>query len=236
VQLDIRCRTDRGPHCGLTIGAHARPLRYTPNPPNFAQRGIQQFSMASKSFAEALESSSERCRRGQDVGGDGGPWDELASYYWGLWNELEADVLPETPDRSTQPTINPNADQRIDNAISEIRDQVHLHAPQGIPYADEKPILGLESGLIDLPEIDLPDEIFDIPPKTFRDELVCLYFKHIHPLCPVFDEVEFHTTYYAEGGDLAFLQSFSLVEFRALLFAGALVSSCRVQFINRATS
>jgi hypothetical protein len=183
--------------------------------------------MASKTFAEALESSSERCRRGQDVGGDGGPLDELACYYWGLWNELEGGILPETPEL----TITPNADQSIDNVVSEIRDQVQIHASQGTPDTDEQLIRGPGSGFS-----DIGDEIFDIPPKHFRDELVCLYFKHIHPLCPVFDEVEFHTTYYAKGGDLAFLQSLSLVEFQALLFAGALVSSCRIQFINRPTS
>jgi hypothetical protein len=187
--------------------------------------------MASKSFAEALESSSERCRRGQDVGGDGGPWDELACYYWGLWNELEAGILPETKDLSTEPTISPNADQSIDNIVSEIRDQVQIHASQGTPDTDEQLILGPGSGLR-----DLGDELFDIPLKHFRDELVCLYFKHIHPLCPVFDEVEFHTAYYAKGGELSFLQSLTPVEFQALLFAGALVSSCRIQFISRPTS
>jgi hypothetical protein len=65
--------------------------------------------------------------------------------------------------------------------------------------------------------------MFGLPPKAFRDELVTLFFKHVHPLCPVFDEVEFHAAYYRKGADLAFLQSISLVEFQALLFAGSLV-------------
>jgi hypothetical protein len=30
-----------------------------------------------------------------------------------------------------------------------------------------------------------------LPPKELRDDLIVIYFKHVHPLCPVVDEVDF---------------------------------------------
>ncbi|RFU35027.1 hypothetical protein B7463_g1274, partial [Scytalidium lignicola] len=73
-----------------------------------------------------------------------GPWDELADWYWGYWEEIE--------DQLSGP---------LDNRI---------------------------------------------PPKSLRDELVLLYFKHVHPLCPIFDEVGFHTCYYCSDEDDSFLE------------------------------
>ena len=85
-------------------------------------------------------------------------------------------------------------------------------------------IMSFGAGISDLDPFS-QDDIFGLPPKALRDELVTLFFKHVHPLCPVFDEVEFHAAYYRKGADLAFLQNISLVEFQALIFAGALVTA-----------
>jgi hypothetical protein len=62
-----------------------------------------------------------------------------------------------------------------------------------------------------------------LPSKSLRDELVCLYFQHVHPVCPIFDEVEFHSTYYLNNDDMSFLQCISLLEFQAMMFVASLV-------------
>lgn len=65
----------------------------------------------------------------------------------------------------------------------------------------------------------------ELPEKPFRDLLVRLYFVHVHPLCPVFDEHEFCAAYDATEDGLSALQVVTLLEFQSMLFAGALVSS-----------
>lgn len=62
-----------------------------------------------------------------------------------------------------------------------------------------------------------------IPPRPLRDSLVVLYFKHIHPVCPIFDEVEFHKYYSCDDDDSSFLKAVSLLEFQAMMFAASLV-------------
>lgn len=74
-------------------------------------------------------------------------------------------------------------------------------------------------------EFDLARSLSEtrIPSQPLRDKLVCLYFKHIHPLCPVFDEVEFFASYTFESNGMSFLKAISLLEFQAIMFAGSLV-------------
>jgi hypothetical protein len=91
-----------------------------------------------------------------------GPWDDLASWYWQYWNEINHDLAPYL------------ANDRI-------------------------------------------------PSKPLRDTLVCLYFKHVHPLCPIFDEVDFYASYYQDDDDMAFLKAISILEFQAMMFAASLV-------------
>ena len=66
----------------------------------------------------------------------------------------------------------------------------------------------------------------ELPEKPFRDQLVHLYFVHVHPLCPVFDEHEFCEAFDASEDGLSVLQRqvITLLEFQAILFAGSLVS------------
>lgn len=64
----------------------------------------------------------------------------------------------------------------------------------------------------------------ELPEKPFRDQLVHLYFVHVHPLCPVFDEHEFCKAYDATEDGLFALQVVTLLEFQSILFAGSLVS------------
>ena len=75
----------------------------------------------------------------------------------------------------------------------------------------------IETGLTLLKSSD------QIPSNPLRDELVGLYFRHVHPLCPIFEEAEFYEKYYLEGDDLAFLQCVSLLEFQSMMFAASLV-------------
>jgi len=64
-----------------------------------------------------------------------------------------------------------------------------------------------------------------LPPKSLRDELVVVYFRHIHPLCPVVDEFEFTERYYASANEQQPIQHTDLPLFQAMLFAASLVRS-----------
>lgn len=177
--------------------------------------------MASQSFEEAL-AAAERFAEGEDSG-KRGPWDELASWYWGLWDELGSSIVLEGqygggPQPNTMHNTEQNTDQSNDRSGSASTDSVMTCGP-----TQEQLMLDIRPGINEMEDLN-QDNPFDLPPKSFRDELVILYFKHVHPLCPVFDEVEFHNAYYRKG-DMSFLKSITLVEFQALLFAGAMVIS-----------
>ncbi|OBT92900.1 hypothetical protein VE01_08940 [Pseudogymnoascus verrucosus] len=173
--------------------------------------------MASKSFEEAL-AAAERFAEGENAG-KRGPWDELASWYWGLWDELGSTISPDGQyGHGTQHNTMYNTEHNIDSGSSATTESIS----QGMGYGSGQEQLVMESrpGIDEMEGLS-QDNPFDLPPKSFRDELVILYFKHVHPLCPVFDEVEFHNAYYRRG-DMGFLKSITLVEFKALLFAGAM--------------
>ena len=183
--------------------------------------------MASKSFQEALETSTTgRIRRRQDIAADGGPWDELAAWYWGLWNELDVYILPEQPESGGGQCAVPSTEQSVDNIVSTPRNGIDISASEERPsdLPEEQLILGLVSSIGKVGAL-APDHIIDLPPRPVRDLLVSLFFKHVHPLCPVFNEVEMHAACCDNGGDLSFLQCLTMVEFQALLFAGSLVIS-----------
>lgn len=127
-------------------------------------------SVASESLSEALLSIPDRSLEHISIADAGGPWDDLACWYWDFYNEIERDISRRIPD---------------DN----------------------------------------------IPPKPLRDELVYLYFKHVHPLCPIFDEFEFHAKYYLGGEELSFLQCISLLEFQAMMFCASLVGFLWLQLM-----
>lgn len=176
--------------------------------------------MASKSFEEAL-AAAERFAGGENAG-KRGPWDELASWYWGLWDELGSTISPDGQDgHGMQQYTMYNTEKNIDSGSSATTESMS----QGMGYGSgqEQPIMDIWPGIDETEGLN-QDNPFGLPPKFFRDELVILYFKHVHPLCPVFDEVEFHNAYYRRS-DMAFLKSITLVEFQAMLFAGAMVSS-----------
>jgi hypothetical protein len=63
-----------------------------------------------------------------------------------------------------------------------------------------------------------------LPPKMLRDELVLLYFRHIHPLCPFIDEYKFSEIYYTAESDEELLQNVDLCLFQAMMFAAFTVS------------
>jgi len=80
----------------------------------------EQLSMPSKSFEEALAASQsrERCARGQDIGGEGGPWDELVGWYWGMWNEIESGTFQESPRPVPEQNISPRSDPTTEDVVS----------------------------------------------------------------------------------------------------------------------
>lgn len=118
------------------------------------------------------------------------PWNELAEWYWNLYNDHEGLLDPsEAQERGRHDSY--------DSSNSPVN--------QSIAAIEEKP---------------------DLPEKPFRDQLVHLYFVHVHPITPVIDEHEFCEAYDASEDGLAVLQhAVTLLEFQAMLFAGALVSS-----------
>ena len=184
--------------------------------------------MASKSFEEAL-AAAEKFAEGEDAT-KRGPWDELASWYWGLWDELGSGIVQDGhngggPQLNTMHNAGNNSYQNSDRSSSSSTDSVSQSMAYG--SAQEQLIMDIWPGIDEMEGLS-QDNPFDLPPKSFRDELVILYFKHVHPLCPVFDEVEFHNAYYRRG-DMAFLKSITLVEFQALIFAGAMVILPREQ-------
>lgn len=118
------------------------------------------------------------------------PWNELAEWYWKLYNDHEGLLDPsETQERGRH--------YSYDSSNSPVN--------QSINAIEEKP---------------------DLPEKPFRDQLVHLYFVHVHPITPVIDEHEFCKAYDTSEDGLSVLQhAVTLLEFQAMLFAGALVSS-----------
>ena len=62
-----------------------------------------------------------------------------------------------------------------------------------------------------------------LPPKALRDELVVLYFRHVHPLCPIVDEFEFSRLYYDSVDDAEPIKRADLPLFQAMMFAAFMV-------------
>ena len=60
------------------------------------------------------------------------------------------------------------------------------------------------------------------PPAPLRDELIAIYFRNVHPLCPIIDEHAFWASYSTLGE--AFFDSFPLIMFNAMIFAAFAVS------------
>lgn len=70
----------------------------------------------------------------------------------------------------------------------------------------------------------LINELERLLPKALQDEVVVLYFRHVHPLCPVVNEFEFAQTYrqYERKEDL-FLK-IDVMLFTAMMFVAFAVS------------
>jgi hypothetical protein len=68
------------------------------------------------------------------------------------------------------------------------------------------------------------EEASVLPPKMLRDELVLLYFRHIHLLCPFIDEYKFSEIYYMSETDDELLEHVDLCLFQAMMFAAFTVN------------
>lgn len=173
-----------------------RPLLYSLQPHYSQNQSPQAFLpyQTNSAFENALVDSSYMQddyarhmvmqKRRQD------PWNELAEWYWNLYNDHEGLLDPsETQERGGYDSY--------ESSNSPVN--------QNIVAIEEEP---------------------DLPEKPFRDQLVHLYFVHVHPITPVIDEHEFCQAYNASKDGLSVLQhAVTLLEFQAMLFAGALVSS-----------
>lgn len=137
---------------------------------------------------EALVVTSDGIPPGYENVEEVDPWNQLASWYWDLWNDHENIFSPQREQGTfeRQPSYDSN-ESVVNNSL--------------------------------IPE----DRALNIPEKAFRDQLVVLYFNHVHPLCPIFDEHEFYTVYSESEDGLSSLQCITLLEFQAILFAGSLV-------------
>jgi hypothetical protein len=84
----------------------------------------------------------------------------------------------------------------------------------------------LSAGLVASPvsERMSVEEASVLPPKMLRDELVLLYFRHIHLLCPFIDEYKFSEIYYMAETDEELLDHVDLCLFQAMMFAAFTVS------------
>ena len=68
------------------------------------------------------------------------------------------------------------------------------------------------------------EEASILPPKMLRDELVLLYFRHIHLLCPFIDEYKFSEIYYMAETEEELLEHVDLCLFQAMMFAAFTVN------------
>jgi len=80
------------------------------------------------------------------------------------------------------------------------------------------------SSVSELPSIE---EAHILLPKTLRDELILLYFRHIHPLCPFIDEYRFSEDYYSADSDEELLEKIDVCLFQAMMFTAFTVSILR---------
>ncbi|KAF2093873.1 hypothetical protein NA57DRAFT_80874 [Rhizodiscina lignyota] len=68
------------------------------------------------------------------------------------------------------------------------------------------------------PEPEAVESAKDLPEKSLRDELVAIYFRHVHPLLPVIDEYEFVRIYKSCSNEDELSQQFDIMLFQAMMF------------------
>lgn len=77
------------------------------------------------------------------------------------------------------------------------------------------------------PQQDIIDSLIDAcmsPLSRVRDDLIRLYFIHVHPVCPVIDEYNFTTLYRLATTDEELLSYVDLPLLQAMLFTALAVS------------
>lgn len=105
------------------------------------------------------------------------------------------------------------ADHQLDSAYDEFLP--NLYTNQRGP--SEPPIL------TDVPPA-LIQELGRILPRALRDEVVVLYFRHVHPLCPIVDEFEFARIYRECEREEDLFSRFDVMLFLAMMFVAFAVS------------
>ena len=69
------------------------------------------------------------------------------------------------------------------------------------------------------------DAAHKLPPRGLRNRLVRLYFRHVHPLCPIVDEFAFAESYSNTNDGEELGENINLLLFQSMMFAAAAVSN-----------
>jgi hypothetical protein len=69
------------------------------------------------------------------------------------------------------------------------------------------------------------DAAHKLPPIGLRNRLVRLYFRHVHPLCPIVDEFAFAESYSNTNDGEELGDNINLLLFQSMMFAAAAVSN-----------
>ena len=69
------------------------------------------------------------------------------------------------------------------------------------------------------------DAAHKLPPRGLRNRLVRLYFRHVHPLCPIVDEFAFAESYSNTNDGEELGDNINLLLFQSMMFAAAAVSN-----------
>lgn len=69
------------------------------------------------------------------------------------------------------------------------------------------------------------DAAYKLPPRGLRNRLVRLYFRHVHPLCPIVDEFAFAESYSNTNDGEELGDNINLLLFQSMMFAAAAVSN-----------
>lgn len=74
-------------------------------------------------------------------------------------------------------------------------------------------------------------EASTLPDRELREELVLVYFCHVHPLCPFIDEYSFCEVYYMAETDEDLLAHIDIGLFQSRVFVAFTVRSFHLGFL-----
>lgn len=133
---------------------------------------------------------------------------------------------------SAATTLNPSAltpDQLFTGDYACLwSDSVQYHSQKATQdSSDNWPLPALDASMCFGSTDTFPSFNVGMPPSAtpsapLRDDLIALYFRNVHPFCPIIDEHAFWA-YYSTLGEV-FFESFPRIMFNAMIFAAFAVS------------